>query len=381
MVSHASEDLSMILAESSAYQVDDDPALLDLMLRDMNSSDRLYQPTNYWARYCDLVVEEIRANGLRDFRRRNAEILSRFGAIDMPPAFAVPDRGGMDQGTWDLFNAVVGGMTELWNQGAHVGPGMISVAEFFTMCRTIADTKAATAGITPASQLSFSRHGNPVGFESDGRHASFGALYYYNFACFAAAAGDLGQTDVVVEIGSGYGGQAEVLKALFPHLTIVLMDLAPQLYFAERFLSKALPGQVVPYRDTREGQWDGALSPGKVHFLSPRAIENLNPEGRVLFWNAASFGEMEPDVVTNYAAHVSRFADTLFLMQFFHGKPPGRAGEGGVLIPSTMATYEAAFPDFVRVALANACNVDGVSTMREGEQSLPYQNSFWTRRR
>jgi len=244
----------------------------------------------------------------------------------------------------------------------------------------IADTKAAAVGITPASRLSFSRHGNPVGFESDGRHASFAALYYYNFACFAAGAGALGETDIVVEIGSGYGGQAEVLKALYPHLTIVLMDLAPQLYFAERFLTKALPGQVVPYRDTRDGQWDGVLSPGKVHFLSPRAVETLNPQGRVLFWNAASFGEMEPGVVANYAAHVSRFADALFLMQFFHGKPPGEAGAGGVLAPSTMATYEAAFPDFERVALSNATNVDGVSTMREGERSLPYENSFWTRR-
>jgi len=370
----------MIPADSSAYQVDDDPDLLDLMLEDMGASDRLYQPTNYWAPYCDQVVAEIRANGLGDFRRRNAEILSRFGAIDVPPAFAVPDRGGMDQGTWDLFNAVVGGMTELWNQGAHVGPGMISAAEFLAMCMTIADTKGAAVGVTPASHLSFSRHGNPIGFEAGGRHASFGSLYYYNFARFAAGAGGLSETDVVVEIGSGYGGQAEVLKMLYPHLTVVLMDLAPQLYFAERFLTKALPGQVVPYRDTRAGDWDGALSPGKVHFLSPRAVEDLNPEGRVLFWNAASFGEMEPEVVANYAAHVSRFADALFLMQFFHGKPPGRAGEGGVLAPSTMATYEAAFPDFERVALSNATNVDGISTMREGTQSLPYQNSYWTRR-
>jgi putative sugar O-methyltransferase len=370
----------MRLANSADYQVDDDPALFGLMLDDMRGADRLYQPTNYWAAYWDLVTQEIQANGLRDFRRREAEVLSRFGAIDMPPAFAVPDRGGMDQANWELFKAVVGGMTVLWNQGAHVGPGMISAAEFYRMCEMIADTRAAEAGITPASRLSFSRYGNPIGFEQDGRNASFAALYYYNFACFAAGAGALDKVDVVVEIGSGYGGQAEVLKTLFPHLTIVVMDLAPQLCVAERFLTKSFPDAVMPYRETRDGTWDGKLVAGKVHFLAPSAIETLAPEGRVLFWNAASFGEMEPEVVTNYARHVSRFADALFLMQFFHGKPLGRVGEGGVLAPSTMATYEAAFPDFERIALADALNVDGVSILREGERSLAYQNSVWTRR-
>jgi putative sugar O-methyltransferase len=370
----------MQLADSTAYQVDDDPALLDLMLEDMRRSDRLYQPTNYWANYCDLVAREIHANGLRDFRRRDAEILSRFGAIDMPPPFAMPDRGGTDQANWELFKAVVGGMNMLWNQGANVGPGMISAGQFFAMCEVIADGNAERAGITPASRLSFSPYGNPVGFVSGERHGSFAALYYYNFACWLAGRCDLNQIDVVVEIGSGYGGQAEVLKLLYPHLTIVLMDLAPQLYFAERFLTKAFADAAVPYRETRAGDWDGTLSPGKVHFLAPAAIADLTPQGRVLFWNAASFGEMEPEVVTNYAGHVSRFADALFLMQFFHGKPPGRPGEGGVLAPSTMATYEAAFPDFDRVALADAHNVDGVSILREGERSLPYQNSYWTRR-
>jgi putative sugar O-methyltransferase len=234
------------------------------------------------------------------------------------------------------------------------------------------------AGMPPASGLSVSRCGNPFGIADGGRFSTFVALYYYNFARFVAQHEPFSDVDVVVEIGSGSGAQAEVLKRLYPHLTIVLLDLAPQLYVAERFLRKAMPDFAVPYRRTHHSGWDGTLVPGGVHALRPQAIETLDPDGRVLFWNAASFGEMEPEVVENYATHVSRFAESLFLMQFFHGKQLGTPGAGGVLRQSTMASYEAAFADYERVAEAEAVRANGVTVLREG--TLPYLNTLWRRR-
>jgi putative sugar O-methyltransferase len=356
----------------------DDPALLELMMHDMEASASWYRPTNYWAPYCAAVADELRQRGLRDFRSRESDILSSFGAADLIPRFKAPDWRTPNPEIWNAYLEILKTHGNFWAQGFGVGPDGLDAADYHTMCARIADDNAARAGIPGYSTLSFSSHGNPQGIENNGRFATFASLYYFHFACFVGKHECLGDIDVVVEIGSGFGGQAEVLKRMYPRLTIVLMDLAPQLYVAERFLSAALPGQVVPYRDTAAADWAGTLTPGQVHFLKPQAIETLAPLGRVLFWNAASFGEMEPDVVANYASHVSRFASSLFLMQFFHGKQLGAPGEGGVLRQSTMASYDAAFATFKRTAEEEAVLSNGVTVLREGEQ--PYLNTFWKKR-
>ncbi len=353
-----------VQSDNADCQLQDDPALLDLMLADMDTAPALYRPTNYWEPYCRAVTEELRRLGLKDFRSRESEILATFGAQDRFPRFAAPDWQAPNPQVWDAYLGILKTHGTFWAHGMGVGPDGVSIVDYHAMCARIADRNAAEAGLPPYSSLSFARHGNPEGIETDGRFSSFASLYYFNFACFAARFEDMAAIDVVVEIGSGYGGQAEVLKRLFPNLTIVLMDLAPQLYVAERYLTAALPGAVVPYRETRSETWNRTLAPGKIHCLPPQAIETLAPEGRVLFWNAASFGEMEPEVVANYARHVSRFADALFLMQFFHDKQLGTPGEGGVIRQSTMESYEAAFPEFTRLASEEAVLSNGVTVLR-----------------
>lgn len=370
--------MARVRIDNSDCQPEDDPALLDLMIADMDASASWYRPTNYWAPYSAAIADDLRRLGLRDFRSRDSELLSTFGAGDLIPRFTAPDWEPPNSQIWEAYLGILKSHNNFWANGFGVGPDGIGAADYHAICARIADQNAERAGLPTYSSLSFSRHGNPQGIDTDGRFATFASLYYFHFACFAGLHERLANVDVVVEIGSGFGGQAEVLKRLFPDLTIVLLDLAPQLYVAERFLSAALPGQTVPYRETRAPDWDGRPIPGQVHFLTPGAIETLAPQGRVLFWNAASFGEMEPEVVANYASHVSRFASALFLMQFFHGKQIGAPGEGGVLRQSTMDSYETAFPAFERVAEAEAVLSNGVTVLREGEQA--YLNTFWKRR-
>ena len=367
-------------ADSSSFQLQDDIETLNFMVDDMAASDRLYRPTNYWAPYCDAILASLRRDGLRDIRRRDPETFATFGVTDAAPRFTPPDWNADDRSNYDVFLAAIGAMNSIWEAGGGVGPDWTTLSDYFRMCRTIADVNGARSDLPAASSLSFSPHGNPVGFDDQGRFCGFNALYYYHFACFAARSAGLREADTVVEIGSGYGGQAEVLKALFPDLTIVLLDLAPQLYVAERFLSAAFPDRVVPYKQTRPSTWDGHLTPGRIHFLSPRDIERLSPQGRVLFWNSASFGEMEPEAVGNYSRHVSRFAHSLFLMQYFRGKPPGQPGVSGVLASSDMAVYDSAFPNFRRTAMEQAVRANGISILHEGTPPAPSLNTAWHRR-
>ena len=363
------------VANNSDFQVDDDPSLLELMVDDMEASRAFYRPTKYWKGYTAAIIELFQKVGLRDFRRSKERVLASFGCVDRIPerqlsAFLNQSKN-LPKDRLEVIDPYMEFANSLWQQGVPVGPGGLTVANFFSISERLADAKALKVGLKPFSELSISRFGNPDGFIKDGSHRTFRSIYYFNFVCFTAQFADLSQYSTVVEIGSGSGAQAEILKKLFPRLTIVLLDLAPQLYTAERYLIKSFPDDVVPYRETNSNNWDGSLIPGKIYFLPLRAIEKLAPKGKVLFWNAASFGEMEPGIVKNYAKYISSFSANLFLMQHFSGKH-------GTRVSVTMPVYEKAFSSYTLIAKSQSTRADSVTPILEDDDF--YHNTFWQKK-
>jgi putative sugar O-methyltransferase len=358
-----------------APQVADDLSLLSDMVADMKSASPIYQPTHYWAAYERPVLAELRA-GLRDFRRRSKSILDSFGATDPAPTMLTNIDGVPAEGA-AIVNALVAQLNEILAAGHQVLPDYLAVTDVFELaylhCR---HQSSGASTIVSIDELEVSRVGNPYGYERDGRFLTTSALYYYMRYAFVAEHLDLREIDVVVELGSGSGKQVEILKRLYPHLTFVLLDLAPQLYVAERFLTAAFPDDVVPYRATRD---PGALAiqPGKIHFAGNHRIEDLDTSGRVLFWNAASMGEMEPDVVAHYGKAVTSIADWLYLCQCFTGKEPANASRlGGVLDPVVWPHYVAAFAEHEPIDRRQAHT--GLTPLVQGDR--PYDDTFWIRR-
>jgi putative sugar O-methyltransferase len=233
----------------------------------------------------------------------------------------------------------------------------------------------ASPQVVPIDQLRVSRAGNPFGFRVLGRFFTLPTFGYYLRYAFAAAQVDFSTVDTVVELGSGAGRQAEVLASLHPDLAIVQLDLAPQLYVAERYLTAALPDRVVPYRATRG---TGPLRPerGKITFAGNFRLADLCDTGRTLFWNAASFGEMEPAVVEHYASIAGSYAEWLFLHQCFTGKERAGADGHGVLEPVVDEHYERFFGCFTCTAREPAHI--GVGYLVEGD--CAYEDTFWHRR-
>ena len=363
------------VADNSEFQVDDDASLLELMVDDMEASGAFYRPTKYWKNYTAAIIELFRKVGLRDFRRSKEKVLATFGCVDTIPELqlsAFLNRSkNLTQDQLKNIEPYMEFANSLWEQGVPVGPGGLAVANFFSMSERLADAKALKVGLKPFTELSISRFGNPYGFIKEESHRTFRSIYYFNFVCFVAQFADLSKYTTVVEIGSGSGMQAEILKKLFPQLTIVLLDLAPQLYTAERYLTKSFPDDVVPYRESNSNNWDGSLIPGKIYFLPLRAIENLAPKGKVLFWNAASFGEMEPGIVKNYAKYISSFSANLFLMQHFSGKH-------GPRVSVTMPVYEKAFSSYTLIAKSQSTRADSVTPIIEHDDF--YHDTFWQRK-
>ena len=341
----------------------------------MESSSALYQPTKYWTEYTFEVIELIRKVGLHDFRRSNERVLSSFGCLDTAPSFHfftfLDNTNYLEEHTKEFLGPAFKVANSLWESGVPVGPNGLTIKNFFLMSKRLADAKAMEVGLKPLSELSISRYGNPLGYIKNETHHTFRSIYYFNFVCFIAQFADISQYSTIVEIGSGSGGQAEILKKLFPQLTIILLDLAPQLYIAERYLSKSLPNDLIPYQETNSKDWKGPLLPGKIYCLPLRAIEALAPEGKVLFWNAASFGEMEPNVLQNYAKHISSFSSHLFLMQMFSGK-------NGTNSPVTMSVYETAFSSYKLLGKSESTLADTVTPIFE--DSGVYHNTFWEKK-
>ena len=367
-----------LIPDSPDRQMQDAPDILEMMVADMESAAPIYQATNYWAYYQNKTLEALRSKGLFNLRRRSDGYFPSFGVTDaapLPLAYFLKPGNTQDPDSTAMITPAISEIHRLTLAGSPVGFGEMTLEDHYALIEEVCDARGHSVGLPPLSGLDLCLAGNPVAVEREGRYSTFTAPYYYGFAQFVARHIDLRSIDTIIEIGPGSGKQAEMLMKLYPHLSLGLLDLAPQLYCTERLLSTAFPDRAVPYTETRSAPESAAFEPGRVYFFPNSAIERIRPRGRVLFWNTASFGEMEPEVVTNYAGHIARFASALFLMQRFDGKQQGEPGKGGVLAQTTMETYQAAFPAYRCVGKDIARRSNLMTPAHEGGKV--YHNSFW----
>ena len=97
----------------------------------------------------------------------------------------------------------------------------------------------------------------------------------------------------------------------------------------------------------------------------------MNPD---LFWNAASFQEMEPEIVANYLYYVNKSARFVFLQQKMSGKKLARKkGEVGVMQQTKLEDYKKGLARFELTDLSPC--------LRPGGDNFPgYNDSFWRRK-
>lgn len=217
-----------------------------------------------------------------------------------------------------------------------------------------------------------SRVGSPKGFEIEGRFYTYSWLNFALRMAFVEKHIDLSEA-VVVEIGSGSGKQAHILKAAYPNATIILFDIAPQVYVANQYLRAALPGEVVGFAEARSITSFDQIQRGKITIFGAWKAPLLQGQKFDLLWNAASFQEMEPDVVANYL-RLSEGARQVYLMQTMGGQSQASvAGAQGVLEKTTIETYAEAMPTRKLIDRQPA-------TLALPQQPLSwvYEDTFWS---
>lgn len=359
-------------------QVLDNPQLLKLMLEDTKHVPDIYKPTNYWAVYEKKFIPELQKLGLHDFRRRKNSILSSFGATDFSPTLCQ-----IDLFRTRIFNNRIIRKLPYWSRFLSFKNSIIN--RIFSRCNlyNIEDLKQLSyeyvrilgekVGAKSIDEFEASLAGNPEDIiKIDKKIYTMSILYYYLRYVYCCKYLDFNNIEIMVELGCGVGKQIEVIKKLHPHISFLLFDIPPQLYVSEQYLNVVFHDSVVSYKDTRNMDSIPDIRKGKIFIFGNWKFPILEKVKIDLFWNAASFQEMEPEVVSNYLKYINKRANTVFLQEQMSGKELAKKkGKHGVLKQTKLEDYKNLLTNFQLVDISPVLMPIGKMTGSS--------DSFWKR--
>ena len=322
-----------MVMHNNGLQVADDPELLKKMLEDQDGCNDLYKPTNYWAFYEKTFVPELEKRGLRNFRRRRTSVLNSFGATDLKiqahMEFQPRIRGQsiLTKYLNVLFNRLP--FVALAVSGIDVDAVTLY---FYSHVKAKLDTLEMDIDKCPTS-----RYGNPEDLlEVNGGFWSREHLQYCSMFADAARHISFNERSVICELGPGMGRNIEVMAHLLPDATFLVFDIAPQLYISNAYLRAVFGSRVIPYRNAVSLMPGSEQAKGKIILLPTWKMPEWSSFKIDVFWNSASFQEMEPDVVLNYLRLVNQMRpDWIYINALPEGNYWGewKQGRGGTKAP------------------------------------------------
>lgn len=271
-----------------------DIELLEMMLEDHNHVDPKWQATSYWQDIAVPLVEYFR-NSVNLINFRCAPI--RTGIRSVLPSNpgrkpSLTGRGAFVAGILKkipLIGKVVKHQQELIDMsvGEHDSDFRHSLDLSYLLNKEIDPEKDV---------LEDKLVGNPDDVvQIGGRNYSYRLLGYQYLYCQAMKHMGNRQVGSVLELGSGYGGQAEVFLRKNVHIKYVAMDIPPWLYVAEVYLKALFPGQVLGYRETRKIDKPANLldlmKSSRIAMVPAWKWPQLSDQFD-LFWNSKSLQEM-----------------------------------------------------------------------------------------
>jgi putative sugar O-methyltransferase len=331
----------------------------------------LFHATPYWSSYQDRLVRSVAQMDLGEIRSGKNAMLRPFGFGDTP-YFYHPDLSPLKAWWRRQVHARILRSRNAFPYELRL-PDIQETA--FRHCELLGQVAAAR----PIGSIEVSRYGQPGDlFEVAGKPYCMRFLSYYVRYCFAQRHRPLRGDEVIVELGPGTGYQVEVLKKLYPDLTILCFDLPAQIYLCQEYLSHALDAREI-VRTEQTLSWTGlqGLQKGHVHFFGNWQFPLVKDLAIDLFWNAASFGEMEPDVVRNYLGSVLGNAASIYLLQARRGKEAAGAKastKARVREPVRFDDYKAMLAGYRLVAEQDAWHAH-----RRLSDSGGYFEALWSR--
>lgn len=337
---------------------------LENLIESYKNAPEIFQATRYWKGYEEKTRKEILKADINKLRSGAYPIFATFGFVESVYAYNnVPFH-------LRLAKKII---RKLFITNTHNLPYSLSLKDIREMAYRHCLLTGRYTNARPISDFEASSFGAPADlFKIKGKQYTMRLLSLYKRYCFAHKHIEIKGNEVIVELGSGSGHQIEVLKKLYPDLTILCFDLPVPLYLCEKYLTEVLgPEQIVGAKTIlKQDLAHFNIEKGKVHFLGNWMIPVLKNQTFDIFWNAASFGEMEPDVVENYLSYVLGQCDWIFLLQARHGKE--RYASSGVENPINFEDYNQMLHGYELVE-----EQDAYEAHRRMAQSGGYFEAVW----
>jgi putative sugar O-methyltransferase len=337
---------------------------LKALLEEYRKAPEIFQAGRYWKAYEDNIIREIEMADINQLRSGAYPIFGTFGFSESvyhyPPQMPFYLK---------FFKKIV---RFLFITNKATLPYSLRLQDIREMAYHNCLIQGESANIKSISEIETSSFGNPADlFEIKGKKYTMQFLNFYIRLCFAQKQLRLTGTETVVELGSGSGFQVEVLKKVFPDLTIICFDLPYSLFLCEQYLMQSLEENAL-VKSSETINWTDlkSIEQGKVHLIGNWKFPLLHNTEFDVFWNAASFGEMEPEIVRNYLSYILGSCNYIYLLQARKGKES--TNTSGVKNPISFDDYNSMLNDYQLISES-----DAFEAHRRMTQSGGYFQAVW----
>lgn len=305
---------------------------LDKLNAAYRNAPEIFQAGRYWRAYEEQIIEEVKQADLSELRSGKYPIFTTFGFNDLVYHYHPRMPFYVKFGRQLVRKLFIDNRASL--------PYSLRLSDIQEMAYKHSSLQGQLSTAYPISDVEVSDFGKPQDlFLIKGKKYTMKFLSFYVRYCFAQKYIKLRGDETIIELGSGSGFQVEILKKMYPKLTILCFDLPAQLYLCEKYLENVFGQESIVSSEKNLELTDLAnLEKGKIHMFGNWQFPLLKNFKFDIFWNAASFGEMEPNIVANYLEYVKGNASWVYLMQARNGKESSQ--ESGVVKPIIFADYD-----------------------------------------
>ena len=290
------------------------------MMGDLGHQDVLYKPTAYWMKYVNRIMKGFNRYGINSFRA-HYEIGKGYADVLPFEAYEMTNNQFLRYFliTFNLlpFNEVL----RRWKmiRDCHMNQAKRAKENFFRVV-----LKEMEKGILAKKSLPYTLLAEPQDVvDIKGQRYSTLYLELAHRIQVASRHIPLHEVHSIVEIGGGFGTNVHLLLHLYPNIRkVLIVDIPPILYVETEYL-RAFYGEAVKdylitrYKKRMKFASDKSL---EIFLVPPWQLKLFDNNNICLFWNAASFQEMERDVVYNYVAKLAKMNPKhLYLYTLKHG--------------------------------------------------------------
>ena len=305
-------------------------------LRELDTCDPLYRPTNFWGPGVRALLRDLDELGLDGFKSWPSADTWFYPVYGERLSEATIDLA------YERSRAVAPQLTRRWFGSALTGAHQ--ARRDFDAVRLAWDHARWPFDLESWGESELGQPGQR--FHLTGSKAAAWTRPYLNYLlCLAAVSRYVDEPPTsFLEIGGGYGVLGEIVLSRQRDARYVDLDIPPLLTVASWYLSTLFPGRVLVYGGATGEH--GPIDDTRSACLPSWRIDDVAGPFDV-FVNSYSFQEMEPDVVERYVSRVvAKDVSFVVSLNSRRGKPSVAEGhEDGVLDPVTSARIVGMFAD------------------------------------